>query len=319
MTVPLPVAAKVQPPTVTAPEAAPAPQQEVTGHPAGAVAGAAETAAAAQAAAAQPAATAAAPLAPEGAPPPDPDPDEERRTEPPAWRVRRHRRLPRLRIGSHVAPDDALERLQLSVVSFGLRLGRDQSGAPVVLPLFRPEPTRVVLVGQAAAALLALRALRLGARLVVLTHDTGGWIDLGRRATGRTDRVAVLSPGSAVVRVGTADAPVLRLLDAEAATGAPPPPDPALPGWTTELSVLPRVTPATVDRLAPADVVLTRRLSPVEANLACSARRLAGAVPHLLQVLHDDMLAVLTPGASRYAWIGPSQAEREILSARQRP
>ena len=163
-------------------------------------------------------------------------------------------------------------------------------------------------------ALLALRALRLGCRLMVFTHDTGGWIALGRRATGRTDRVAVLAPGSAVNRVSSADAPVLRMLLPDPATGTPPSPDPDLPGWSTELSASPRLTPALADRLAAADLVLAHRLPPTEAAGLCAARRLAGPVAHLLQVLHDDMLAVLSPAGQRYAWIGPTRLEADILA-----
>lgn len=311
------IASAVPQPQPAPPEPASAPESTPAGQATPeVVAGATEASVGAASAAVAAAAAAPAPQAPEGAPPPgDPDPEDTTPAQPPAWRLRRHRRLPTLRIGRHVADDEALDRLQLSAASPGLRLGRDQAGDPVALPLFRPEPTRVVLIGPSAtAALLALRALRLGCRLMVFTHDTGGWIALGRRATGRTDRVAVLAPGSAVNRVSSADAPVLRMLLPDPATGTPPSPDPDLPGWSTELSASPRLTPALADRLAAADLVLAHRLPPTEAAGLCAARRLAGPVAHLLQVLHDDMLAVLSPAGQRYAWIGPTRLEADILA-----
>src|SRR5690606_26683571 len=125
--------------------------------------------------------------------------------------------------------------------------------------------------------------------------DTGGWVALGRRVTGRTDRVSVLAPGETVHRTPSVDAPVLRLLLADPATGAPPASAPDLPGWSTELSVVSRLTPEQVDRVAAADVVLAGRLSPAETDRLRAARRLAASVAHRLEVLHDDMLAVVSP------------------------
>jgi hypothetical protein len=258
-----------------------------------------------------PLASAAAVAAPStsGGPGPVDRPDEAGPTEPePRWHARRHRRLQRLRAGQHAAPHRALEELQVSSESFGLLLGGGQAGEPVVVRLFRRRPSRVVLVGGAwAAELVAFRALRFGARAVVFAQNPAGWVDLGRRATGRTDRVAVLAPGSPVSMRPSEDSPVLRL------TGPEPEEADGPPEWTTTMSVLPRVAPAHAAQLAGADLVLAQRLSPPEAAGLASILDLPARTGHLLRVLHDDMLAVLAATGPQYAWVRPSSTELDTF------
>ncbi|QSB15313.1 hypothetical protein JQS43_02820 [Natronosporangium hydrolyticum] len=274
---------------------------------------AADAAAPAAAAAATPPgrviAVAAVPPAPSSPPTNESDPDGDGPTTSPSWRARRHRRLRRLRIGHHAASGDELDRLQLTGSAFGLLLGRDQAGGPVAVTLFRPEPTEVVLIGGPwAAELVTFRSLGFGARTVVFTAEPDGWIELGRRATGRTDRVAVLELGSPVRMSASVDAPVLRL------GGAHPLASEGLPPWTTRLSVLSQVTPAQAELLASADIVLSQRLSPAESETLAPIRQLTAGTVHTLQVLGDDMLAVLTSAGTRYAWVHATAAERELLS-----
>ena len=266
------------------------------------------------------AAAAAVPPAPLG---PFPVVEQPVATEPPpprpSWQARRHRGLDRLSVGRHVAPTAELDQLQLTSVSFGLLLGRDQTGGPVTVRMFRPAPLHVVLVcGAWAAKLVTYRALRFGARLVVVTPDPAGWIDLGRRATGRTDRVAVVDDLRAPVsREASADAPVLRLTGLGAAAEQDLPVT-ALPQWNTRLSVLPQVTPEQVTpyraaQLASADLLLTQRLSTPEATTLAAALQLTERTSYILQVLHDDMLAVLTKAGIRYAWLHPTSTEQSTL------
>jgi hypothetical protein len=340
---PAPVVGQTLGPPAPRPEPDPAdqppaaPQQPVPARPAtgrasvpvpGTVSGSAtvaESAPAAQAVPAPPAAqaapiAAAVPPAPLG-PFPVVEPVEASAPPParPSWQARRHRGLDRLSIGRHVAPTAELDQLQLTSVSFGLWLGRDQAGGPVTVRMFRPAPLHVVLVGGAwAAKLVTYRALRFGARLVVVTPDPAGWIDLGRRATGRTDRVAVVDDLRAPVsRVASADAPVLRLTGLGAAAEQDPPVT-ALPQWNTRLSVLPQATPEQVTpyraaQLASADLLLTQRLSAPEAATLAAALRLTERTSYVLQVLHDDMLAVLTRAGVRYAWLHPTSTEQSTL------
>ncbi|HVV12738.1 MAG TPA: hypothetical protein VHD82_26130 [Amycolatopsis sp.] len=225
------------------------------------------------------------------------------------WRQRRHRAIPRLRIGWHQASATELDRLQVAGASFGLRLGRNQSGFPVALALFQPEPTTVMLIGGAwAARLLAYRALGYGARVKVLTAQPKGWSDLGRSATGRTDRVAVLPPGSPVETTASADAPVLVLHDTEQPPSATEP-----VAWETRLTVLRRLTPDNVAAMPNASIVMMQRLTPSEAQIVASAMRLTPRTSQQLPMLRDDMMAVLSETGNHYVWLGPGKSELELI------
>lgn len=184
------------------------------------------------------------------------------------------------------------------------------------------EPTRVVLVGEGwAAELVTFRALRFGARVVATFPDPGRWIDLGRQATGRTDRMTVLAPGSPVSMAASADSPVLWVgLGSESAG-----PDGDLPAWTTRLSVLPpSVLPDLVTRpdrvihLTGADMVLVERVTPAEAVTLTARWGLSPQTRDTLPVLPDGVLAVLTRAGAQYAWTDPTSTEQDALGGPSR-
>ncbi|WP_199434143.1 hypothetical protein [Qaidamihabitans albus] len=227
------------------------------------------------------------------------------------WRARRHRRLSRLRIGRHAATADGLDRIQLTAGSFGLPLGRSQESGPVVLPMFRPRPTTVAVLGEPATArMIVFRALRFGARAVVRTDRPDYWKDIGPAATGRRDRVSIVPPEEWFSRHGTPVAPVLWVHDAAVvprtvtvagAESAKPAPS----GWQTDLLVLRDGTPQRLELLRTADVALVRRLPPGEASAAAAALGLPVDDAYLLRVLHEDMLAMVAAGIARYVWTDP--------------
>ncbi|MFF5986429.1 hypothetical protein [Prauserella flavalba] len=259
---------------------------------------------------------AARPLATPAFPPAPPPAGDGSRSEPrarPEWRTRRHRGLSRLHIGRHVATADELDRLQLTGRAVGLPLGRDQAGAPVPLPLFGPRPSLAVLLGGLwAARLVVFRSLGFGARAVVFTGRYAAWRHLGQWATGRTDRVAVLPPGSPLGTVASADTPLLRVDDLDDAGEAVPSPA-GEPPWQTRLLVCGRLTPARLPAVRAADVLLTQRLTPEEAAAVVRARGLADRGAHALQLLQDDMLALDAGTGIRYAWTEPDGAEQRAL------
>jgi len=224
-------------------------------------------------------------------------------------RVRRDRALTPLRIGRHHAPDSALDRLQLAG-TFGLRLGRDSDGLPVALTLFHPDPWSVALVGGTwAAKLIAFRALRFGARVLVRAGSPAGWSALGQVATGRTDRVVVLAPGMPVGVTASADTPVLLLWDSDT---PPVPGEPA--AWQTRLTLMRRLTPDRVAALARANMVLMQRLTPSETSAVVPALRLSPGPAQQLSMLGNDMLAVLGRDNAQYVWVdGDDPVERDRI------
>ncbi|MEU6642102.1 hypothetical protein ABZ863_06085 [Saccharomonospora sp. NPDC046836] len=256
--------------------------------------------------------TSAAPApAPTGGPRPSdsiPAPAEERRT----WRARRYRGIPKLSIGHHVAADDALDRLQLTGVSFGFPVGRDQGGRVATVTLFRPEPTSAMIIGGAwAARLFALRALDFGAKVVVSTDWPWDWARVEQWAAGYEDRVVMIAPRSTMAVTSSADMPVLRVLDLENPIAPQSGPQPAK--WQTQLTLLRRFTPAAMTAVWQADLVVTQRLGLEEAATITRQLGFSQRTAQLLQMLRDDMVATLTGEGSRYIWTNPTPAEQRAL------
>ncbi|MGA8114195.1 MAG: hypothetical protein WCA46_11080, partial [Actinocatenispora sp.] len=230
--------------------------------------------------------------------------------------LRRIRSLRRLRIGAHGVSPAAVRQIEVPGVVSGLVLGRDSNKAPVMVRMFRDEPTRLSLIGGLwAARLLVFRALATGARVVVFTPRPTEWQGFGRWATGRDDRVAVM-PGERPVTVGaTATSPALLLYDV-GPHGATQPP--ALGPWQTQLTVLRQFTSYGFASVQASNMVLLQRLATSEAHVAASVLRLDPESEALLQVLRDDMLAVLGGQADRYLWLNPTEIESQQFGAPQR-
>jgi hypothetical protein len=231
---------------------------------------------------------------------------------------RRTRPLPRLRIGSHLASDAALSLMNLSTPGTGLVLGRDSDKSSVMLRLFRPEPTRVTLVGGPwVCQLLMLRALALGARIAILTTAPEWWEGFGEWATGSKDRVVVLPVDRTVNASGSSQAPVLMLYDAGLLG---PSVQPSLGPWQTQLTVLRQLTAYGQPAVQESNLVVTQRLTVAEAEVANAALRLGERTSYLLQVLNEDMVALLggVGGGERYVWVTPTRVEQEQIGAPRR-
>ncbi len=238
------------------------------------------------------------------------------RPAPVARRTRRFRPLGRLRVGTHDVSRTAFQHIDVPGVTSGLLLGHDGNQAPVLIRMFRDEPTRVSLVGGLWAARVAVfRALAAGARVVVFTNQPPEWQGFGRWATGRDDRVAVMS-GERPVTVGaTATSPALLLYDVGLG-GADRPP--ALGPWQTQLTLLRTFTAYGFPPVQASNMVLLQRLASSEAHAAASVLNLTTESVSLLQVLRDDMLAALGGRADRYLWLSPTQIESQQFGAPRR-
>ena len=160
----------------------------------------------------------------------------------------------------------AVDDWELSLGDAGMMVGTNRHGRAVTVRLFRPESTRVLLVGGVRAAqLVALRALALGALVVVQTARPRAWEPFVRGVGAPGGTIPLLPPGRAVADgVGTALRPLLLIVDAGpvAAEAAPGPP------WRATLVVRDELTPADVDALSRADLALLQPLTSAEAALA---------------------------------------------------
>ncbi len=218
--------------------------------------------------------------------------------------------------GWHVIAQETLRYLGQTGGGSGLILGVDQQRRPVPVRFFRPEPTKVTLVGGVwLQRLLAFRALAVGARIVVMTSDPGAWHGFGEWATGRADRLALWNDPRPPVVLGSPQQPTLVIQDTGAySTGPAPEPRP----WQTQLTVLRQLSADNVRTLHDSSLVVMQRLTEPEAGLAVPALGLPDRSGQLLQVMGEDMLALLGGGADRYVWITPTDIERQYHGAPRR-
>lgn len=233
--------------------------------------------------------------------------------EPPAPKARPY---PALHIGAHLVNDTAVAEIRPTAARSGLVLGIDQQRQPVTLRLFRPEPTRVVLIGGLwATHLLVLRALSVGARVAVFTARPDVWQGFSQWATGDARQIAVLPPTQYLTVPAGRRAPALLVYD-EGPTGATQPLPPT--GWQTRLTVLPELTSYGFSSLQEADLVAVQRLTRSETDAAGSVIGLPPETTGLLPTLRDDMLALLGGDGAQYVWLCPTTVEQHRLGAPRR-
>ncbi|MEH0844541.1 type VII secretion protein EccE [Micromonospora sp. CPCC 205711] len=202
---------------------------------------------------------------------------------------------------------DGPEQLELTLGDAGLMVGANRHGGAVTVRLFRAEGTRLALVGGVRAAqLLVLRAMALGAVVVVRTGRPREWEPFVRGVGGA---VAVVPPGRSVARAaGSPLRPLLLVADAGTA------PAESTPGaaWSATLVVRDELTPADLDALGRADLAVLQPLDPAEATLAGAALGLGGSAEWLTRI-REDMVAVVNRRALRWALLSPTPIESQLI------
>ncbi|MEH1098243.1 type VII secretion protein EccE [Micromonospora sp. CPCC 205561] len=206
-------------------------------------------------------------------------------------------------------PGPAPAGLELPLGAAGLMVGTNRHGGAVTVRLFRPESTRVVLVGGVRAAqLVTVRAMALGARVVVQTVRPRGWEPFVRGVGTPGAMIPVLPPGRPVAEPGTPLRPLLVVVDAGP---TPAGPEPGFP-WQTTLLVRDELTPADADALGRADLAVLQPLDPAEAAVAGAALGLGGSAEWLTRI-RDDMVAVVNRRALRWALLSPTPIESQLV------
>ncbi|MFV2101960.1 type VII secretion protein EccE [Micromonospora sp. LOL_024] len=200
--------------------------------------------------------------------------------------------------------------LDLPYGSAGLMLGVNRHDRPVTVRLFRPEGTRVMLVGGVRAAqLLTLRAMALGARVVVRTARPHAWESFVRGAVVPGDTIPLLPPGRPLPgHPATPLTPMLVVQD------APSPPAGPRPGtaWQATLLVRDELTPADADASGRADLAVFQPLSPSEATVAGTCMGL-GDSAQMLTRIRPDMVAVVNRRALRWALLAATPIEAQLV------
>ncbi|MEV4637908.1 type VII secretion protein EccE [Actinoplanes sp. NPDC049548] len=207
-------------------------------------------------------------------------------------------------------PADQLDNLDLPLGNAGLMIGTNRRGDPVVARLFRPEQTRALLVGGVRCAqLMSLRAMALGARVVVQTARPQAWEPFVRGAAVPGESIAVIPPGRAVdIPPGSALHPLLVVVDigpvgADNRPGA---------GWQATLVVRDDFSPADADVASRADLLLVQPLRADEAQLVGATLGLGETAKWLTQI-RPDMVGVINRRAVRWAALSQTPIEAQLI------
>jgi type VII secretion protein EccE len=207
---------------------------------------------------------------------------------------------------------EVVDGLELPIGAAGLMLGSNRHGQPIVARLFRPEQTRALLVGGVRCGqLLALRAMALGARVVVQTARPQAWEPFVRGAAVPGESIAVVPPGRAIqIPPGSALHPLLVVVDvgpvgADTRPGA---------GWQATLVIRDDFSAADVDVASRADLLLLQPLRPEEANLVGAALGLGDAAQWLSRI-RADMLGLVNRRAVRWAALAQTPIEHQLIGA----
>ena len=213
------------------------------------------------------------------------------------------------RPAADVLPADVLDGLELSLGAAGLMAGRNRRGDPVVVRLFRPEQTRVLLVGGVhCAQLLTLRAMAVGARVVVQTTRSPAWEPFVRGVAVPGDSITVVPPGRAVqIPAGSALHPLLVVVDVGPVGDTRPG-----PSWQATLVVRDEFGPADVDAASRADLLILQPLRPEEASLVGAAVGL-GETTQWLTRIRPAMVGLVNRRAVRWAALAPTPIESQLI------
>jgi hypothetical protein len=214
-------------------------------------------------------------------------------------------------VGTQLADTETADAIRVHTGGAGLLLGADEGGRPVIVSLFRPEPTVVVILGELGLAqLVGFRALALGATLTVTTVRPSAWFTLANAVVGTQGAVEIGWPGSQPSWSGSSLRPQLLLADSDstAAVGAMP----AVHAWSTLITVREQVTSQDANLLGRADLILTQTLSPQDATLVSGAVNMS-AHAGALAALPDGTIAVISHGSARSAELVPTMIERQMI------
>ncbi|MEV1288302.1 type VII secretion protein EccE [Micromonospora sp. NPDC049679] len=213
---------------------------------------------------------------------------------------------------SSVMAASALDNVDLTVSGAGLMIGANRHGTPVTARLFRAETTRAVLIGGIRGAqLIALRAMALGARVVVQTARPRAWEPFVRGVSTPVESIALIPPGRAVGGPpGTPLHPLLVVVDVGPVAAESQPG----PGWQATLVVRDELSAIDVDVVSRADLVVLQPLRPEEAALAGASLGLGEAAEWLTRI-RDDMVGVVNRRTVRWALLSTTPIESQLIGA----
>ncbi|OZM74905.1 hypothetical protein CFN78_01440 [Amycolatopsis antarctica] len=222
-----------------------------------------------------------------------------------------------------VAPEFTVDPAMLDAVSpsgdrGGIVLGSGLQGEPLTISALRSTPTRIVLVGGLyLARQVALRAMAVGAWIVVATGRPAAWQLLSKAAGsgpngGPSPLVQIRRLSPVELPRPSEDAPLLVIHD-----GGPTPQDlfPPRSPWQTTVYVLPYLHPQASATANAADLVLMQRLPAGQAELAARIWRLPPQMMRQLTGLKDDQVVALGPNLWRPLRLVTTAKEKQLIGA----
>lgn len=198
----------------------------------------------------------------------------------------------------------------------GMVLGSGLQGEPLTMSALRPAPTRIVVVGGLyLARQVALRAMAVGAWVVIATGRPAAWQALQKAAgTGPDGRPAPIVQIRRLSPVElprpSEDGPLLVVHD-----GGPTPQElfPPRSPWQTTVYVLPYMHPQAGATANAADLVLLQRLPVGQAQLAARIWRLPPPMVHQLTTLADEQVVALGRNLWKPFRLVTTAREQQIL------
>jgi type VII secretion protein EccE len=213
----------------------------------------------------------------------------------------------------HSVTAAGLDTMALPVSGSGLVLGVNRHGEPVSVRLFRSEPTKAMLVGDLRAAqLVTMRALALGAQVVVQTARPYAWEPFVRGVSAPGSVVDLGPPGRPAPTLAVPGAPLrpqLVVLDAGPVPGEAPVP---VAPWRTVLVIRDELTPVDQDALGRVDLAVLSPMPAEQAMIASAALGL-GAAGEWLTRIAGEMVGVVNRRTVRWALLSPTALERQLI------
>jgi hypothetical protein len=192
----------------------------------------------------------------------------------------------------------------------GLMVGRDRHQAPLVVRLFRPEPTRFAFTGSLAAAqMLVLRMIAIGAQVMIQTARPADWARFVQQTGVGPGQFAFVPPGDRPGPPGRAARPEVLVVDVGQVSWQQV--DRGGNGRAVMI-VRHELTPADRDLLVGADVVVLQPLTEAEAAVAAAGVGAAESESWMSRI-SASMVTVVNRGVVRWATLNPTDLELRTL------
>jgi hypothetical protein len=203
----------------------------------------------------------------------------------------------------------ATEAGAIPIASGDAVLGTTADGEPITVPFFTERGVRAAALGDARLPkLLALRALRAGARVQVVTARPTAWLTLRDEARMPAERMAVVYPRTPPPTDSTRIAPWMVIDD----TGTPATAAVARP-WQAFVAA-PSSDGVTIAGLRGLDAIILHRSTPACRAAVIVAMELPVPVVRSLHGIPGDVIVIARPGTVELVPLTLDAAEEALMA-----